>query len=119
MALIGLLTTICNNFLTFTFQNKSNYIHTHLVKLKEMISITVPDEIREKMKKYPQINWSEIARSAILKRIELEEQLTNVKIDMNLLKKAIKTQDLIRNKPHIQKSWSSTEEIRKWRETRK
>lgn len=71
------------------------------------------------MKKYPHINWSEIARSAIVRRIELEEQISNTEIDQKLLNKAIDIQDRIRNKTKRTKDWSSTEEIRKWREERK
>ena len=71
------------------------------------------------MRKYAHINWSEIARNAIIERIEIEEHILNEKINLNLLKEAIEIQDRIRNKTSINKGWSSTEEIRKWRETRK
>ena len=71
------------------------------------------------MRKYSLINWSEIARNAILERIKIEEHILNEKINSNLLKEAIEIQDRIRSKTSINKSWSSTEEIRKWRETRK
>jgi len=83
-----------------------------------LISIKVPNELKEKMKKYPHINWSEIARSAIIRRIEFEEQLNNAEIDQDLLNEAIKIQDRVRSKTNITKDWSSTEEIRKWREIR-
>ncbi|HEY0090606.1 MAG TPA: hypothetical protein VGB37_17270 [Candidatus Lokiarchaeia archaeon] len=71
------------------------------------------------MRKYSHINWSEIARNAIIERIKIEEHILNEKINSNLLKEAIEIQDRIRSKTSINKSWSSTEEIRKWRETRK
>ena len=77
------------------------------------------DELKEKMKKYPHINWSEIAKNAIIKRIELEERKSNTEIDPELLNEAIRTQDNIRNKTNITNEWSSTEEIRKWREQRR
>ena len=86
---------------------------------RNLISIKVPDELKEKMKKYPHINWSEIARSAISRRIELEERLSSTEIDQDLLNEAIKIQDRVRNKTSITEDWSSTEEIRKWREQRK
>ena len=84
-----------------------------------MISIKVPDELKEKMKKFSHINWSEIARSAILRRIGQEELISNIEIDQELLNEAIAIQDRIRSKTSIPKKWSSTEEIRKWREKRK
>lgn len=71
------------------------------------------DELKEKMKKYPHINWSEIAKNAIIKRIELEERISNTEIDIELLNEAIRTQDSIRNKTIRKNEWSSTEEIRK------
>lgn len=84
-----------------------------------MISIKVPEELKEKMKNYPHINWSEIARRAIVERIEIEEHIVNEKINLNLLNEAIEVQDKNRHKTVINKTWSSTEEIRKWREMRK
>ncbi|TFG26593.1 MAG: VapB-type antitoxin [Promethearchaeota archaeon] len=84
-----------------------------------MISIKVPDELKKKMKKFPHINWSEIARNAIIERIKIEENILKENLDLDLLKEAIEIQDNIRSKTAISKEWSSTEEIRKWRETRK
>jgi hypothetical protein len=83
-----------------------------------MISFKVPEDIKEKMKKYPHINWSEIARNAIIERIEFEEQITHIEIDSILLNDAIKIQDQIRAKTTIHEEWASTEEIRKWRKKR-
>jgi hypothetical protein len=71
------------------------------------------------MKKFSHINWSEIARNAILERIKIEEHILKEKINLDLLKEAIEIQDSIRSKTSISKGWSSTEEIRKWREMRK
>ncbi len=84
-----------------------------------MISLKVPEELKEKMKRFTYINWSEIARRAIIERIEIEERVANDKVNLNLLNEAIGIQDTIRNKTKKTKDWSSTEEIRKWRETRK
>ena len=35
------------------------------------ITLAVADDIKREMEKFPEINWSEIARAAIKKRIEL------------------------------------------------
>ena len=44
--------------------NKSKQIHkTHMVK---NITLSVNDEIAEQMNEYPEVNWSEVARQAII-----------------------------------------------------
>jgi len=35
------------------------------------ITLSVTDDIKREMEKFPEINWSEIARAAIRKRVEL------------------------------------------------
>ena len=35
------------------------------------ITLSVPEELKKDMEKFPEINWSEIARAAIKKRIEI------------------------------------------------
>ena len=35
------------------------------------ITLSIPDELKKEMEKFPEINWSEIARAAIKKRIEI------------------------------------------------
>jgi len=82
-------------------------------------SINVSEELKERMKKYPLINWTEVASNAIIKRIELEDQSSNTEIDLKLFNEAIKIQDQIRQKTISTNDWSSTEEIRKWREERR
>jgi hypothetical protein len=81
--------------------------------------IKVSEELKERMKKYPYINWSEVARRAIIKRIELEEPISSIEIELELLNEAIKIQDQIRKKTNPTREWSSIEEIRKWREQRR
>jgi len=39
-----------------------------------VITLRVSNLLREKMKEHPEINWSEVVREAIAKRIELEER---------------------------------------------
>lgn len=44
-----------------------------------VITLRIPNELREKIKKRPNINWSEVVREAIVKKIEVEERLEAVK----------------------------------------
>ncbi len=69
------------------------------------------------MRKYKHINWSEVARNAIEERIKLEELTETRKVNLDLMKDAIEVQDRVRAKSSGK--WSTTEEIRKWRESRK
>lgn len=34
------------------------------------MTLSIPDELREEMRKHPEINWSEIARQALRREIE-------------------------------------------------
>lgn len=39
------------------------------------ITLSVPDDLKKEMEKFPEINWSEIARIAIKRRIMIMGQL--------------------------------------------
>lgn len=39
------------------------------------MTLAVPDELKKKMEKFPEMNWSEIARQAIRQRVEMLETL--------------------------------------------
>jgi len=41
--------------------------------LSELFVVRIPRGIKEKMKKYKYINWSEVVRQAIIERLTLEE----------------------------------------------
>jgi hypothetical protein len=65
-----------------------------------MVSLTlsIPEELKKKMGKFPEINWSEIARTSILeriKRLELAEILVSksklTEKDIREISKKIKT----------------------------
>ena len=68
------------------------------------MTVTVPKELREKMKKIKGINWSEVARRAFEEEIKKLERA-----------EAAKRIDELRTKT---KGWSGEEEIRRWRDTR-
>jgi len=80
-----------------------------------IISVRLDEETRRKMKLLSHLNWSEVIRQAIAQRI-VEEENRKRTLDLKMLKEAAEITDKIR-KPSP--SWSSTEEIRKWRESRK
>lgn len=51
-----------------------------------MVSVTlsVPEEVREKMDKFPEINWSEVARQSINEKIRDMEFLKEFKEESDL-----------------------------------
>jgi len=42
------------------------------------LTLSIPEELREKMKDHPEINWSEVARQAILKKTRLLEKMNQI-----------------------------------------
>jgi Arc/MetJ-type ribon-helix-helix transcriptional regulator len=80
-----------------------------------VISIRIDEQTRRKMKLLSHLNWSEVIRQAITQKIK-EEENRKRRLDPKMLKEAAEITDRIR-KPSP--SWSSTEEIRKWRDLRK
>jgi len=80
-----------------------------------VISVRLDEETRRKMKLLSHLNWSEVIRQAIIQKI-LEEENKKRKLDPNILKEAAELTDKIRRPSP---GWSSTEEIRKWRQLRK
>jgi len=80
-----------------------------------VVSVRLDEETRRKMKLLSHLNWSEVIRQAIVQKI-LEEENKKRKLDPNILKEAAELTDKIRRPSP---GWSSTEEIRKWRELRK
>lgn len=41
------------------------------------VTIAVPDELKQKMGMFPEMNWSAVARKAIVERIKLLERMDN------------------------------------------
>jgi len=80
-----------------------------------VISVRIDEQTRRKMKLLSHLNWSEVIRQAIIQKIK-EEENRKRRLDPKMLKEAAEITDKIR-KPSP--SWSSTEEIRKWRDLRK
>ena len=72
------------------------------------ITVRVPREIRELMKKYRGVNWSEVVREAILKKIREESE-------RNLAEAVLLNEKLRRKAPE---GWNSVKVIRNWRRKR-
>jgi len=66
------------------------------------MTITIPVELREKIKSAKDINWSEVARRAFEAEIERKEKI-----------KAAEEMDELREESKIK--WDGVEEVRKWR----
>lgn len=67
------------------------------------MAVRIDEELKEHMRRHPHVNWSEIVREAIEKKVrELE------------MKEAAKAMDELADK--TSGAWSGVEEIRKWRD---
>ena len=69
------------------------------------VTVRVPREIRELMKKYRNVNWSEVVREAILKKIREESE-------RNLAEAVLLNEKLRRKAPE---GWDSVKVIKDWR----
>jgi transcriptional regulator of met regulon len=81
--------------------------------MSEVVSSRVDKETKRKMEKLRHVNWSEVMRQAILKKIEEE---TRREVDPELIQEAIRIIDEVR-RPVA--GYDGTEEIRRWREERR
>lgn len=75
---------------------------------KTVFTVKLDPELKSLMDRYPHINWSEVVREAIKRRISEEEE-------KNLAEALLINERLRRRAP---KGWDSTEEIKKWRRIR-
>ena len=80
----------------------------------EVVSVKVDKRIKDKMKKLSNVNWSEIIRQALAEKIRQEESKTRTVERKSLLEASTITDRMRKASKH----WNSTEEIRKWRQTR-
>lgn len=67
-----------------------------------MLSVRVDEELQEKMRRYPHINWSQQIREIIEKRIKEEE-----------MRQAAQTMDRLAEK--ADPAWSGADEVQRWR----
>jgi hypothetical protein len=78
-----------------------------------VVSARVDEDTRRRMRRLPQVNWSEVIREAIAKKIREEERRRE--IDPRNLREAARISDSLRAPSE---GWDSTEKIRRWRERR-
>lgn len=83
------------------------------------ITIRVPDELKKKMERLPEINWSEVARKSIESRVAVE--MARNEKDRRIISEAGKKIDGIYERlkaEHGMIEFDSTEIIRYWRDRR-
>lgn len=78
----------------------------------KVVSVKVDDRTKKKMESLPDINWSEVIRRSIRRRLETEESLRKG-IDRKRAMRAAMSMDRMRKMTSGR--WSGSEEIRKWR----
>jgi len=83
--------------------------------IMEVVSAKVDKTTKQKMQRFPGINWSETIRRAIQSRLE-EEELKKRNVDLKEVEEACRITDSIRRQVT---GWDSTVEIRKWRDQRR
>ena len=83
----------------------------------EVVSIKVAPETKRRMEHLRDINWSEVLRQAIRRRLELEERL-RAPVDRRRAFAAARRMDDFRKRVGPS-DFDSTREIRKWRDLRR
>ncbi len=79
------------------------------------VSVKIDEETKSKMKSFRDVNWAEVIRSAIKRRIEFEEEMRR---PINKARAMRASQHMLKLKSKTSGKWSGVEEIRKWRKER-
>ena len=82
----------------------------------EIISLRINKELKERMRRQDEVNWSSIIRKAIIKRLEEREEDN---FDTEKARKASAEMNKIRKSGIFNKGKTGTEIIREWRNKRK
>jgi len=48
--------------------------------MSETVTFRIPTELKEKTRRHPEVNWSEVVRRAIAREVEARERLETVKL---------------------------------------
>ena len=83
-------------------------MYTHSDLKMAIFSIRLDDQLKREMKKLRHVNWSEIIRQAIVKKINEEKS-------RNLAKAVLLNEKVRKEAP---KNWDTTKILRYWREHR-
>jgi hypothetical protein len=84
-----------------------------------VITVRVPKNLKRRMSKFKNVNWSEVVREAILERIAVEERLGSK--DWGLIRSAVKEMDELMEVVEARGGkcdYDSAETIRNWRDVR-
>lgn len=84
----------------------------------EVTSAKIDKKTKEKMKRFSDVNWSEVIRQAIASRIREEELKGRISPNKDEFADAERITNAVRAR-HAAEGWNSVEEIRKWRNVRK
>jgi hypothetical protein len=77
------------------------------------MSTKIPETLKKRIEKLSHINWSEVMRTAVLKKVE-EEEKRIMERDRKLIDQTIQKMDQLRRKA----KGNTTKELRAWREIR-
>ena len=77
------------------------------------MSTKIPEQLRKRVERLPHINWSEVMRMSIVKKVEEEEERMKVR-DRKSIERSLKKINEIRRKAQ----GDTTEELRTWREVK-
>ena len=77
------------------------------------ISVKVDEETKSRMELFSDVNWAEVIRAAIRRRLELEEDMRK---PINKARAIKASKHMLKLKSKTSGKWSGVEEIRKWRE---
>jgi len=83
--------------------------------MPKTVSVKVDEETKSKMELFSDVNWAEVIRSAIKRRLEIEE---DIRKPINKARALRASKHMLKIKSKTSGKWSGTEEIRKWREYR-
>lgn len=83
-----------------------------MIELPTM-STKIPDDLKKRIDKLSHINWSEILRLAVLRKVE-EEEKNILNRDRKRIEQSMLKMDDLRRKSQ----GDTTEELRSWREIR-
>ena len=77
------------------------------------MSVKIPETLKKRIEKLAHINWSEVMRSAIIKRVEEEEKRIRDR-DQKMIDQSSQKMDQLRRNAQ----GNTTKELRAWREIR-
>jgi hypothetical protein len=83
-----------------------------------ILTVRVPDALKRRLRMFPEVNWSQIVRSALEERVTIEMSTHKAK-DKKRILGALRIQDeAARKTAKWASQWSSIEVIRWWRQHR-